>query len=602
MKSQRELLTPQMLRYDDFDDRAETRYLPYLMYFHRADYRSATINTDRLGFRISHGATEQGSVANPPKGPVRLLAGSSTPFGIGATADAATMASRLWTRYAPSVPWLNFAGRSHNSMQELLLFLMHREQVPEVDEIVVFSGLNDLALSRLPDAQRGDHGGFFNCGEYFDSMDELRASHRKPKRGFGRRPGGPEDAPHVVPPLADRIAYAVDLTSRHLAALRLLAGPTGARITYVLQPLATWVRESGPSEERAIFGEPRRDLQLLGAVRRHRHAGDRPPVRRRTPGRLQGTGHPLPGPEPRRRRVRQGRRLALCGPGAFHRPRYGNRLRAARRIPRALLTGPVSGLHVFPLRKRGLFSHVVRQKPHRESVPSQAEAQERRLHLPHVLTARDGERGTMHSQQAAATATLSAEHQAGRPHGLPGDGGGSARTVYAYATDPEASLPEGRFVEEVRTVLRRHAAAPGDGSPDALDALVRQAADWGAGERERYLGLAVGGEGDGDRPDGHHQVLVRRAVLGCAPLALMSGAWLQWLSAPGNADDPLVLRLLTLYASDVGPATRRPPVAAPTSNSYAGCGSPRTRRRRPGSPATSASRTGRSASRRCSWR
>ncbi|MYX17189.1 iron-containing redox enzyme family protein [Streptomyces sp. SID8374] len=150
----------------------------------------------------------------------------------------------------------------------------------------------------------------------------------------------------------------------------------------------------------------------------------------------------------------------------------------------------------------------------------------------------------MHSQQAAATATLSAEHQAGRPHGLPGDGG-SARTVYAYATDPEASLPEGRFVEEVRTVLRRHATATDDGS---LDALVRQAADWGAAERERYRTLA----GDEEGPEGHHQVLVRRAVLGCAPLALLSGAWLQWLSAPGNADDPLVLRILALYASDVG--------------------------------------------------
>ncbi|MFJ9689615.1 Inducer of phenazine A [Streptomyces bacillaris] len=255
MKSQREILTPQMLRYDDFDDRAETRYLPYLMYFHRADYRSATINTDRLGFRVSHGATERGSVAHPPRGPVRLLAGSSTPFGIGATDDGATMASRLWSRYAPSVPWLNFAGRSHNSMQELLLFLMHRELVPEIDEIVVFSGLNDLALSRLPEAQRGDHGGFFNCGEYFDRMEELRASHRKARRGFGRRAAGPEDEPHVVPPLADRIAYAVDLTARHLAALRLLAGPSGARITYVLQPLATWVRESGSPEEKAVFGE-----------------------------------------------------------------------------------------------------------------------------------------------------------------------------------------------------------------------------------------------------------------------------------------------------------------------------------------------------------
>jgi len=162
----------------------------------------------------------------------------------------------------------------------------------------------------------------------------------------------------------------------------------------------------------------------------------------------------------------------------------------------------------------------------------------------------------MHSQQAAATATLSAEHLAGRPHGLPGDGG-SARTVYAYATDPEASLPEGRFVEEVRTALRRHATAGATasaaGDDGSVDALVRQAADWGAGERPRYLAL-VGAEGGSaaDRPDGHRQVLVRRAVLGCAPLALMSGAWLQWLSAPGNADDPLVLRILALYASDVG--------------------------------------------------
>ncbi|QNP68694.1 Inducer of phenazine A [Streptomyces roseirectus] len=250
------MLTPQMLRYDDFDDRAETRYLPYLMYFHRANYRSDTINTDRLGFRMSVGNGTQASVDNLPKGPVRLLAGSSTPFGIGATSDATTMASRLWSRYAPSLPWLNFAGRSHNSMQELLLFLTHRHLLPEIDEIVVFSGLNDLALSRLPDAQRGAHGAFFNCGEYFEQMEELRARHRKQKRGFGRRPGGPAQGEgHVVPPLADRIAYAVDLTSQHLASLQLLAAPTGARITYVLQPLATWVRETGSAQERAVFGE-----------------------------------------------------------------------------------------------------------------------------------------------------------------------------------------------------------------------------------------------------------------------------------------------------------------------------------------------------------
>ncbi|MFD3960130.1 iron-containing redox enzyme family protein [Streptomyces bacillaris] len=160
----------------------------------------------------------------------------------------------------------------------------------------------------------------------------------------------------------------------------------------------------------------------------------------------------------------------------------------------------------------------------------------------------------MHSQQAAAPspATQAAERRTGRPYGLPGDGG-SARTVYAYATDPEASLPEGRFVEEVRTAIRRATdtgAATGE-DDGSLDGLLRQAADWAAGERPRHLALVTPGQGE-ERPDGHDEVLVRRAVLGCAPLALLSGAWLQWLSAPGNADDPLVLRILALYASDVG--------------------------------------------------
>ncbi|MEE1754118.1 iron-containing redox enzyme family protein [Streptomyces sp. SP18CS02] len=156
----------------------------------------------------------------------------------------------------------------------------------------------------------------------------------------------------------------------------------------------------------------------------------------------------------------------------------------------------------------------------------------------------------MQGQEAASTATLSAQHRTDGPHG-PSQGGGSARAVYAQAADPEASLPEGRFVDEVHNELRRHAPAGGEGT---LDALVRRAADWAADERERYRALlgSEDGEGTGDLPEGHRDVLVRRAVLSCAPLSLTSGAWLQWLSAPGNADAPVVLRILALYASDVG--------------------------------------------------
>ncbi|MFJ7949106.1 hypothetical protein ACIQ6K_36635 [Streptomyces sp. NPDC096354] len=70
-------------------------------------------------------------------GPVRLLAGSSTAFGIGARSDAATLPSRLWSDYAPSAPWLDFAGRSYNSAQEFTLFARYRHLLPRVTDIVV---------------------------------------------------------------------------------------------------------------------------------------------------------------------------------------------------------------------------------------------------------------------------------------------------------------------------------------------------------------------------------------------------------------------------------------------------------------------------------
>ncbi|TSB30427.1 SGNH/GDSL hydrolase family protein [Streptomyces benahoarensis] len=259
MKLRRYALTPQMEQYDDFDDRGETRYLPYLMYYHRSGYRSEVLNTDRLGFRVGHGARGHASVAGErPPGPVKLLVGSSTAFGIGATTDAATLSSRLWSRYAPSTPWLNFGGRSYSSAQELLLFVLHQHLLPPVEEIVILSGFNNLALARLPEHQQGEHGAFFFCGDYHAQMDALQTRHRKAKPGFGRRaqrrsPAPPDDAP--VPPTPELIRRSVELTVRHLETWRKLASVTGARLSYVLQPLATWVRQEPAPQEAVLFKE-----------------------------------------------------------------------------------------------------------------------------------------------------------------------------------------------------------------------------------------------------------------------------------------------------------------------------------------------------------
>lgn len=117
------------------------------------------------------------------------------------------------------------------------------------------------------------------------------------------------------------------------------------------------------------------------------------------------------------------------------------------------------------------------------------------------------------------------------------------RGLYELAGDPEYAWPGGGFVGELRAEL--HRMVPTDDEND-VDGLQQQAGTWSSGETLRYQELF-------HRVDSEAKsVLVRRSVLSSAPLALMSGAWLQWLSSPGNADEELVLRVLSLFASDVG--------------------------------------------------
>src|SRR2546423_276014 len=268
VKLHREVLTPQMMQYDDFDDRGSTRYLPYLMFANKANYTSSVLNTDRYGFRFSHGPNGRASVdSDVAKGPVRLFAGSSAAFGVGATSDTTTIPSYLWSRYAPSTPWLNFGGRSFNSTQEVVQMLLYRHLVPQIQEIVLFSGLNNLLLSRLPSWQQGDHGAFFYCDEYYEFMDELRARHRKAGRRLWSRDRAreaPERAEEEqLPPTPQLIARAADLAARHLQGWRQLTAGTDARITYVLSPVATWVRDEPAEQEALIFKELDR-LAVLG--------------------------------------------------------------------------------------------------------------------------------------------------------------------------------------------------------------------------------------------------------------------------------------------------------------------------------------------------
>ncbi|MFF8715220.1 iron-containing redox enzyme family protein [Streptomyces sp. NPDC015184] len=126
----------------------------------------------------------------------------------------------------------------------------------------------------------------------------------------------------------------------------------------------------------------------------------------------------------------------------------------------------------------------------------------------------------------------------------PGQSDDSAsRLLYVRANDPEALFAGTGAVEALRAALGPRSADSADLAD--LDELRRRAVAWADEETRRYRALLAKAPGD-------RAVPIRRAALGCAPLAAVSGGWLQWLSAPGNAEDAVVLRVLALYASDVG--------------------------------------------------
>ncbi|MET8877004.1 iron-containing redox enzyme family protein [Nocardia sp. NPDC004604] len=119
---------------------------------------------------------------------------------------------------------------------------------------------------------------------------------------------------------------------------------------------------------------------------------------------------------------------------------------------------------------------------------------------------------------------------------------GGFRALYSLAIDSEVFLADGQLLDQIRGEL----ASLKDDPSSTLEELRAGAVNWATLESGRYERL-IGCSDDQDR-----QALARRVALACAPLALRSGAWLQWLSAPGNAADPEVLTTLSLYGIDVG--------------------------------------------------
>lgn len=264
-------LTPQIREYDEFMYLG-VRWLPYTMFFHHQNYKSAVINTDAFGFRYSDYRGKPLGVANLSLDkPINLLIGGSTTLGTGATSDTQTVASRLSAHTGE--PWLNFGGRGYNAVQEVLLFLMHQHRFQQINNVVVFSGINTLTLEGLPDALAGDHGRYYYSYEYQHYMEKYNDDLKQRSRTYGseltnrnkgflsrylhklRAEGNPADV--VITDddtnTAERIERAAAVVTNALRQWQLLLAGTGATLSFVLQPMSYWTRAQLTPKEENIF-------------------------------------------------------------------------------------------------------------------------------------------------------------------------------------------------------------------------------------------------------------------------------------------------------------------------------------------------------------
>lgn len=229
-------LTPHMLDYDHFASRSRSQYLPYVMSFNAANYRSASINTDRFGFRFAHDCKGQpisvGTLGTCSATEVNLLVGASPALGYGASSDEASVVSRLSSHDAHSTPWLNLAGHCFNATQELMLFMLHAHRLPKVREIVVMGGFNTLVMARLPEFIRSDLPPFYFCGEYYEKFDEIAEEHGA-KLPPSKLPKWPSETT-AVPPIAETLARATQDTLNCLALWKQFADARGATLSFAL--------------------------------------------------------------------------------------------------------------------------------------------------------------------------------------------------------------------------------------------------------------------------------------------------------------------------------------------------------------------------------
>ena len=274
---------PQMEHYDSLGSIPS----PYLMFKSKSNYCSDIVNTDSNGFRFSGADEKLISDSLDQKSSVNIFTGGSTAFGIGATSDKNTIPAYL--SKMTNSRWVNFSGRAYSSTQEFISFAYNRGLHPNIENIVIFSGINDIFLYFVSQYFDGKMGTFYNANAWMDwTTKRMRGQYRlrsKIVRPFIDKMLGLIFGPLDFQVLSDRDAVnlilrrisinqfkkelesfgclnqhiknpneVIDVFRNNMSNWKTMSNSYNAKITYVLQPFSSWLPNRSLTEnERKVF-------------------------------------------------------------------------------------------------------------------------------------------------------------------------------------------------------------------------------------------------------------------------------------------------------------------------------------------------------------
>lgn len=250
-------LAPQMRDYDRVGD----LWLPFIMQFHKPNVSLSSVTTDEHGFRttISNGKKLRLSDFLEPTGKSGAVVGSSACFGVGASSDKFTLPSLL--NQDSDTSWFNLGGRTFNSTQEWLLFLLYLPK--KVDNVIIFSGVNNLVLSYATRRSSPVYNPIY-CQSQFEHAGRYRGMGNIADVGVIRAMKQiARDVKFILlpkkrhrtdaQPTGRKYADIIDCFRRDMAVWDRLRHSFGFKLHFVLQPLASWIEKELTAEEKRIF-------------------------------------------------------------------------------------------------------------------------------------------------------------------------------------------------------------------------------------------------------------------------------------------------------------------------------------------------------------